>query len=142
MNRPTAQGLRDLFFLAAGAAVLYNQVWQRDEISPLGAFLVLFLWGLIPAFRADEGATSGPLTVLLHILAALGTRAPQAPPASSEAPEAPAAREAPEAPAADRADRADRADPEGQADPVTRRAPGAESPTSSPRESNGPESSL
>lgn len=63
----TVKGLRDLFFLLVGAAILYNQFWQREDPSPLGVFVALFLFGLIPAFRADE-TTVGPLQALLALL--------------------------------------------------------------------------
>jgi hypothetical protein len=64
----TSKGLRDLFFLGVGSALLYHEFWQLPSPSPLGVFVALFLFGLIPAFRADAGPTPGPLGLLRTLL--------------------------------------------------------------------------
>ena len=66
--RITSKGLRDLFFLLIGTAILFHEIWQRPSPSPLGIFAAFFLFGLIPAFRADEGSTLGPLALLVRLL--------------------------------------------------------------------------
>ena len=83
--RVTSKGLRDLFFLLVGTAVLFHEIWQRSDPSPLGVFVALFLFGLIPAFRADEGSTQGPLGLLMSALAALGGKGNRATLAEQEA---------------------------------------------------------
>lgn len=70
--------LRHFFFLLVGLAVLYHEIWQRSTPSPLGVFTALFLFGLIPAFWADEKATVGPFASLIHLLTVLGGKVPPA----------------------------------------------------------------
>ncbi len=70
--RITSKGLRDLFFLMAGTAIAYQQFFVREEPSPLGVFMVLFLWGLVPAFRADSQGVG--LSVLQALLGAKGSQ--------------------------------------------------------------------
>lgn len=50
--------LRDLFFFCVGGAILYHEIWVRKDPSPLGVFMVIFFWGLIPAFRGEDGGTN------------------------------------------------------------------------------------
>lgn len=123
----TGKGLRDLFFLLVGSAILYQQFWERPDPSPLGVFVALFLYGLIPAFRADETSLS-PLAALMALLAAKGTKAPPDPVAEQEA-KVEKAVEAARVRAAARAALADREDQE------------ARQRRSSPPESNEPGSS-
>jgi len=97
MKRITSKGLRDLFFLAVGTAILFREFWQQPDPSPLGVFVALFLYGLIPAFRADEGTSAGPLTLLVQALAGRGgpgTKAAAEDPVARVAREDEAAREA------------------------------------------------
>lgn len=88
-NKPTSKGLRDLFFLVLGTALLYHEFWQRPDPSPLGVFVALFLFGLIPAFRADEGVTPGPLTMIAQLLVAMGSKTNGAKPPPPEATDPP-----------------------------------------------------
>jgi hypothetical protein len=47
---------REVLFLVSGGAILYHEVWVATSSDPLLVFTALFLWGLVPAFRADGGA--------------------------------------------------------------------------------------
>jgi hypothetical protein len=47
---------REVLFLLSGGAILYHEVWIANTSDPLLVFTALFLWGLVPAFRADGGA--------------------------------------------------------------------------------------
>lgn len=62
--------LRDLFFGAAGVAIAYHEFWVEEDPSPIGAFMVLFLWGLIPAFRAEDANAPSPMDLLIRLLTA------------------------------------------------------------------------
>jgi hypothetical protein len=129
MKRITSKGLRDLFFLAVGSAILFHEFWQRPDPSPLGVFVALFLFGLIPAFRADEGTSAGPLALLVQALAGRGgpeTKGPAEDPAARAAREDEVAREAARVVLADRVAR--------EAQRVT------DERKRSPRRSDGPES--
>lgn len=64
------RGLRDLFFLLAGSAIAYHEFWLEEDPSPIGAFMVLFLWGLIPAFRAEDANVPSPMELLIRLLSA------------------------------------------------------------------------
>lgn len=115
--------LRDLFFGAAGSAIAYHEFWLEEDPSPIGAFMVLFLWGLIPAFRAEDANAPSPLAVLLQFLTAS-----KASPASPDTPEG--GRE-------DQADRAAQADreeaPEAKAAPEAKGdRPGKQKPSRRP----------
>lgn len=48
------QWLRDAFLLALSLIILYDQVFIASTAQPVLIFLVIFLWGCIPALRGDQ----------------------------------------------------------------------------------------
>lgn len=112
--------IRETILGVLGAAVTYNQFWQKDEPSELGVLLILFLFGLIPAFRLDEGG-SRPLNLLAALLGGARPAPPEDPVADQEARVERAVRAA-EVRRAARAELEERADREARTSKRSRRA--------------------
>lgn len=45
---------RDLFFGLIATLILFNELFLREEIRPIAAFLALWFYGMIPVAWADD----------------------------------------------------------------------------------------
>lgn len=68
--------LRDLFLGSLALVILYDQVFLAATAQPILIFLVIFLFGSIPALRGD-GKSTRPSTFARIIMMILGIHFPE-----------------------------------------------------------------
>ena len=79
-------GPRDLVFGITGGFFVVNEFVLEPSPRAWGVFLIVFLWGLVPAFQLDGGAIT-PRDVVLHLLGMKPPDDPKGPAAPLKDPE-------------------------------------------------------